>query len=152
MAIPAREQSPAFVSYFLLPDVSFDSDKQKCFVNVQFLEQKFCGFNYHVEDCGLSAHGRVAFLHDVCKFYPRNMWELLICSLRESLVNKSKLFEVSGHYEFKTRWYHSFMFKIEACDSKAGSKMISRGLSASLFLEDLRQNWFKAKDLRQSSQ
>nr|GMD88189.1 protein trichome birefringence-like 4 [Ipomoea batatas] len=82
----------------------------------------------------------------------RNMWELLICSLRESLVNKSKLFEVSGHYEFKTRWYHSFMFKIEACDSKAGSKMISRGLSASLFLEDLRQNWFKAKDLRQSSQ
>nr|GMC66947.1 protein PFC0760c isoform X2 [Ipomoea batatas]GMC68397.1 protein PFC0760c isoform X2 [Ipomoea batatas] len=41
-----------------------------------------------------------------------NMWELLICSLRESLVNKSKLFEVSGHYEFKTQGYHSFMFKV----------------------------------------
>nr|GMD86841.1 protein trichome birefringence-like 4 [Ipomoea batatas] len=92
-------------------------------------------------------------LHPQATLIPiRNMWELLICSLRESLVNKSKLFEVSGHYEFKTRWYHSFMFKIEACDSKAGSKMINRGLSASLFLEDLRQNWFKAKDLRQSSQ
>nr|GMD84717.1 protein trichome birefringence-like 4 [Ipomoea batatas] len=44
----------------------------------------------------------------------RNMWESLVCSLRESLVNKSRLFEVSGHYEFKTQGYHSFMFKVSA--------------------------------------
>ncbi|XP_031111884.1 protein trichome birefringence-like 4 [Ipomoea triloba] len=45
----------------------------------------------------------------------RNMWESLVCSLRESLVNKSRLFEVSGHYEFKTQGYHSFMFKDFQC-------------------------------------
>lgn len=52
---------------------------------------------------------RVVFVGDSLN---RNMWESLICSLRESLVNKSRLYEVSGHYEFKTQGYHSFMFKV----------------------------------------
>ncbi|XP_019183063.1 PREDICTED: uncharacterized protein LOC109178019 isoform X2 [Ipomoea nil] len=55
--------------------------------------------------------------------------------------NKSKLFEVSGHYEFKTQGYHSFMFKLLQ------------------ILQDFR--WFvggqspgylNAKDLRQNNQ
>ncbi|CAH9055095.1 unnamed protein product [Cuscuta europaea] len=36
----------------------------------------------------------------------RNMWESLICSLRESMVDKNSMFE------FKTEGYHSFKFKV----------------------------------------
>nr|GLL21824.1 hypothetical protein Itr_chr03CG08470 [Ipomoea trifida]GMD08119.1 hypothetical protein Iba_chr06cCG13680 [Ipomoea batatas] len=34
----------------------------------------------------------------------------------------------------------AFMYNIVSCDSETGSEMISRGLSAPLFLQDLRQN------------
>ncbi|EEF43053.1 protein trichome birefringence-like 4 [Ricinus communis] len=40
----------------------------------------------------------------------RNMWESLVCALRESLKNKSRIFEVSGRKEFRTRGFYSFKF------------------------------------------
>lgn len=40
----------------------------------------------------------------------RNMWESLVCSLRESLKNKSRIFEVSSSREFRTRTFYSFKF------------------------------------------
>ncbi|XP_050216150.1 protein trichome birefringence-like 4 [Mercurialis annua] len=40
----------------------------------------------------------------------RNMWESLVCSLRESLLNKTRVFEVSGRKEFRTLGFYSFKF------------------------------------------
>lgn len=42
----------------------------------------------------------------------RNMWESLVCSLRESLVNKSRVFEASGRREFRTQGFYSFRFQV----------------------------------------
>ncbi|KAF5941513.1 hypothetical protein HYC85_019155 [Camellia sinensis] len=41
----------------------------------------------------------------------RNMWESLVCALRESLPDKRKVFEVSGRREFRTQGFYSFRFK-----------------------------------------
>ncbi|GAV91411.1 PC-Esterase domain-containing protein/PMR5N domain-containing protein [Cephalotus follicularis] len=40
----------------------------------------------------------------------RNMWESLLCALRESLQDKSRIFEVSGRREFRTPGFYSFKF------------------------------------------
>lgn len=42
----------------------------------------------------------------------RNMWESLVCALRESLVDKSRVLEVSGRRKFRTRGFFSFLFKV----------------------------------------
>lgn len=42
----------------------------------------------------------------------RNMWESLVCALRESLVDKSRVFEVSGKREFRTQGFYSFRFLV----------------------------------------
>ncbi|XP_020270087.1 protein trichome birefringence-like [Asparagus officinalis] len=41
----------------------------------------------------------------------RNMWESLVCILRNSVEDKSKVFEVSGRREFRTLGSYSFLFK-----------------------------------------
>ncbi|KAF2289109.1 hypothetical protein GH714_028971 [Hevea brasiliensis] len=40
----------------------------------------------------------------------RNMWESLVCALRESLKNKSRIFEVSDRRELRTQGFYSFRF------------------------------------------
>ncbi|OAY56092.1 protein trichome birefringence-like 4 isoform X2 [Manihot esculenta] len=40
----------------------------------------------------------------------RNMWESLVCALRESLKNKSRIFEVSDRRELRTQGFYSFKF------------------------------------------
>ncbi|GLU08422.1 hypothetical protein SLE2022_253360 [Rubroshorea leprosula] len=45
----------------------------------------------------------------------RNMWESLVCALRESLKDKRKIFEVSGRREFRTQGFYSFIFKDYNC-------------------------------------
>ncbi|CAA3031815.1 trichome birefringence-like 4 [Olea europaea subsp. europaea] len=45
----------------------------------------------------------------------RNMWEALVCALRESLDDKSKVFESSGPREFRSQGFYSFQFKDFEC-------------------------------------
>ncbi|KAJ4848404.1 Protein trichome birefringence-like 4 [Turnera subulata] len=45
----------------------------------------------------------------------RNMWESLVCSLRESLKNKSRIFEVEGRHDFKSKGFYSFKFQDYKC-------------------------------------
>ncbi|XP_021821430.1 protein trichome birefringence-like 4 [Prunus avium] len=45
----------------------------------------------------------------------RNMWESLLCILRNSVDNKSKVYEVSGREEFRTEGSYSFIFEDYNC-------------------------------------
>lgn len=42
----------------------------------------------------------------------RNMWESLICILKNSAKDKSKVYEASGHQHFRTEPSYSFIFKV----------------------------------------
>ena len=42
----------------------------------------------------------------------RNMWQSLVCALRASLKDKSKIYEVSGRREFRTQGFFSFKFRV----------------------------------------
>ncbi|PKU84942.1 protein trichome birefringence [Dendrobium catenatum] len=45
----------------------------------------------------------------------RNMWESLVCVLKNSVKNKKKVFEASGRHEFRTEGSYSFLFKDYNC-------------------------------------
>ncbi|GJN00616.1 hypothetical protein PR202_ga17811 [Eleusine coracana subsp. coracana] len=45
----------------------------------------------------------------------RNMWESLVCILRNSIKDKRKVFEASGRHEFKTEGSYSFLFTDYNC-------------------------------------
>ncbi|KAE9618538.1 hypothetical protein Lal_00047656 [Lupinus albus] len=45
----------------------------------------------------------------------RNMWESLVCALRNTVEDKSKVFEVSGREEFRTEGSYSFIFADYNC-------------------------------------
>ncbi|XP_042515125.1 protein trichome birefringence-like [Macadamia integrifolia] len=45
----------------------------------------------------------------------RNMWESLVCILRNSVQDKSKVFEASGRREFRTEGSYSFLYKDFNC-------------------------------------
>ncbi|CAL5056044.1 unnamed protein product [Urochloa decumbens] len=45
----------------------------------------------------------------------RNMWESLICILRNSVKDKSRVFEVSGRSQFKAEGSYSFLFQDYNC-------------------------------------
>ena len=42
----------------------------------------------------------------------RNMWESLVCALRDSLKDKSRVYEVSGRQRFRTQGFYSFKFRV----------------------------------------
>lgn len=42
----------------------------------------------------------------------RNMWESLVCVLRNSLEDMSGIFEASGRHEYRTEGSYSFIFKV----------------------------------------
>ncbi|KAK4789938.1 hypothetical protein SAY86_017242 [Trapa natans] len=45
----------------------------------------------------------------------RNMWESLVCILRDSLRNKKRVFEISGRSEFKKKGFYAFRFEDYNC-------------------------------------
>uniref|UniRef100_A0A2N9IT20 Uncharacterized protein n=1 Tax=Fagus sylvatica TaxID=28930 RepID=A0A2N9IT20_FAGSY len=45
----------------------------------------------------------------------RNMWESLVCILRNSVEDQSRVFEASGRIEFRTEGSYSFIFKDYNC-------------------------------------
>ncbi|KAL5700298.1 hypothetical protein ACHQM5_025758 [Ranunculus cassubicifolius] len=51
---------------------------------------------------------RVVFVGDSLN---RNMWESLVCTLREALIDKSRVFEASGLHDFRAHGYYSFRFQ-----------------------------------------
>ncbi|KAJ8759984.1 hypothetical protein K2173_010840 [Erythroxylum novogranatense] len=55
---------------------------------------------------------RVVFVGDSLN---RNMWESLVCILRNSVEDKSKVFEASGQEEFRTEGSYSFVFQDYNC-------------------------------------
>lgn len=42
----------------------------------------------------------------------RNMWESLVCALRESLKNKGRLYEVSSRRHLRSQGFFSFKFRV----------------------------------------
>lgn len=42
----------------------------------------------------------------------RNMWESMVCLLRNSVEDKSRVFEVSGREDFKKEGAYSFIFAV----------------------------------------
>ena len=52
---------------------------------------------------------RLVFIGDSLN---RNMWESLVCILRNSVKDKRKVFEASGRREFKTEGSYSFLFTV----------------------------------------
>ncbi|KAG0464586.1 hypothetical protein HPP92_018750 [Vanilla planifolia] len=45
----------------------------------------------------------------------RNMWESLVCVLRNSVMDKKKVFEASGRHKFRTEGSYSFLFTDYNC-------------------------------------
>lgn len=41
----------------------------------------------------------------------RNMWESLVCILRNSIRNKKRVYEISGRREFKKKGFYAFIFE-----------------------------------------
>ncbi|KAL4586940.1 hypothetical protein LXL04_011588 [Taraxacum kok-saghyz] len=41
----------------------------------------------------------------------RNMWESLVCILRESIMDKTRVYEISGRTEFKKKGFYAFRFE-----------------------------------------
>lgn len=41
----------------------------------------------------------------------RNMWESLVCVLRESIPDKTGVYEISGRTEFKKKGFYAFRFE-----------------------------------------
>lgn len=42
----------------------------------------------------------------------RNMWESLVCILRNSLKDQTKVYEASGRHHFRSEASYSFVFKV----------------------------------------
>ena len=42
----------------------------------------------------------------------RNMWESLVCILRNSVKDKSKVYEANGRHHFRGEFSYSFIFKV----------------------------------------
>lgn len=63
---------------------------------------------------GMLRGKRLVFVGDSLN---RNMWESLVCALRESLKDKSRLYEVSGRRQFRTQGFYSFKIRVsfQAC-------------------------------------
>lgn len=61
---------------------------------------------------GLLRGKRLVFVGDSLN---RNMWESLVCVLRNSVEDKSRVFEASGRLEFRTEGSYSFIFKDYNC-------------------------------------
>ncbi|KAL6343941.1 hypothetical protein AAG906_027713 [Vitis piasezkii] len=82
----------------------------------------------------------------------RNMWESLVCALRESLVDKSRVFEVSGKREFRTQGFYSFRFLDYKCSIDfvrspfLVQETISRTLRATLRLDVIQDSSSKYRD------
>ncbi|CAH1417231.1 unnamed protein product [Lactuca virosa] len=45
----------------------------------------------------------------------RNMWESLVCILRESFMDKNRVYEISGKTEFKKKGFYAFRFEDYNC-------------------------------------
>ncbi|KAF7837753.1 protein trichome birefringence-like 4 [Senna tora] len=55
---------------------------------------------------------RVVFVGDSLN---RNMWESLVCALRESVKDKTKISQVSGRRDLRTQGFRSFRFREYGC-------------------------------------
>lgn len=63
---------------------------------------------------GLLRDKRLVFVGDSLN---RNMWESLVCVLRNSLEDASRVFEASGRREYRTEGSYSFIFKVGCSES-----------------------------------
>lgn len=76
---------------------------------VKLLCVRLC-FRLNATDMLVRLRGkRLVFVGDSLN---RNMWESLVCVLRNSVKDKSKVFEASGRREFRTDGSYSFVFEV----------------------------------------
>ena len=54
---------------------------------------------------------RLAFVGDSLN---RNMWESLVCMLKRSVKDESKVYEARGRYHFRGEAEYSFVFQVHA--------------------------------------
>lgn len=73
-----------------------------------YSDEIFCRFDGRVMLERLRGK-RVVFVGDSLN---RNMWESLVCALREALADKSRVVEVSGRRKLRTRGFFSFLFRV----------------------------------------
>ncbi|KAK2989182.1 hypothetical protein RJ640_029374 [Escallonia rubra] len=64
------------------------------------------------KDCTLPRGKRLAFVGDSLN---RNMWESLVCILRNSVKDQRKVYEASGRHHFRSEASYSFVFKDYNC-------------------------------------
>ncbi|XP_010268038.1 PREDICTED: protein trichome birefringence-like 4 [Nelumbo nucifera] len=100
----------------------FIDDAFNCFKNGR-LDSGYMRYRWKPNDCQIPRLDgkemleilkgkRLAFVGDSLN---RNMWQSLVCALRESVMNKSRVFEVSGRHEFRTQGFYSFIFTEYNC-------------------------------------
>ncbi|KAJ7957441.1 protein trichome birefringence-like [Quillaja saponaria] len=93
-----------------------------CFINGR-PDNGFEKFRWQPKHCNiprLNAKGmleilrgkRLVFIGDSLN---RNMWESMVCALRNSVEDKNRVFEASGKLEFRTEGSYSFIFKDYNC-------------------------------------
>ena len=51
----------------------------------------------------------------------RNMWESLVCILRNSVKDQTKVYEASGRHHFRTEASYSFIFEVSSSSSSSAS-------------------------------
>lgn len=75
-----------------------------------FLKLWLCFFRLDPGDMLQRLRGkRLVFIGDSLN---RNMWESLVCTLRNYVKDKKKVFEVSGRREFKTEGSYAINFRV----------------------------------------
>lgn len=57
----------------------------------------------------LSRGKRIVYVGDSLN---RNMWESMVCMLRNSVEDKNYVYEASGRVEFRTNGSYSFLFTV----------------------------------------
>ncbi|KAE8711904.1 Protein trichome birefringence-like 4 [Hibiscus syriacus] len=92
-------------------------DSFNCFKNGR-IDFSYVRYRWKPFDCSMGGNvgdvegKRLVFVGDSLTM---NMWESLVCLLRESLRDKRRLFEVSSRNEFRTRGFFSLRFSDYEC-------------------------------------
>ncbi|RWR94036.1 protein trichome birefringence-like protein 2 [Cinnamomum micranthum f. kanehirae] len=82
-------------------------------------DDDFMRWRWQPKDCDIPSLNATDFLEKlrgkkllfVGDSLNRNMWESLVCILRHSVVNKSRVYEASGRRDFKRSGYYSYIYE-----------------------------------------
>ncbi|KAI4314358.1 hypothetical protein L6164_027275 [Bauhinia variegata] len=86
-------------------------------------DREYVKWRWHPNGCAIPRLNAIAFLERlrgqklvfVGDSLNRNMWESLVCLLRQSIKNKKHVYEISGRSQFKKRGVYAFRFEEYNC-------------------------------------